>query len=84
MYEIERGRASDTAEGLKGGSCVIREHVADVYRQRRLGRADDVNEAVGREVLSFSDALRLGLDEKPPTQAPSSPRIDFCANGIRK
>jgi hypothetical protein len=40
MYEIERGRASDTAEGLTG--LVIRERVADAYRQCRLGHADDV------------------------------------------
>jgi hypothetical protein len=32
--------------------------VADAYRQCRLGHADDVDDADGREVLSFSDALR--------------------------
>ena len=43
-----------------------------MYRESRLGRADDINEADGRKILSFSDALRLGLSVGRPARAPSS------------
>jgi hypothetical protein len=35
-----------------------------------LGRADDVNDADGRKILSFSQAVRLLLDEDRPTLKP--------------
>jgi hypothetical protein len=36
------------------------------------GRADDANDADGSKILSFSDTLRLALDEERPTRTPSS------------
>src|SRR4029077_4189328 len=40
--------------------------------QRSLGRADDLNDADGRKILSFSDAVRVVLNEERPTLRPQS------------
>jgi integrase len=69
-HEVERGRSLGYRPGAKGGSWRIRERVGDLYRQRSLGRADDVNDADGRKILSFSQAVRLVLDEDRPTLKP--------------
>jgi len=51
---------------------IIRERVGSVYREGRLGRADDLNDADGRKILRFSDVVRLGLDEERLAGARSS------------
>ena len=71
-HEVERGRFLGYRPGTKGGSWRIRERVAGIYRQRSLGRADDVNDADGREILSFSDAVRRVVNEDRPTRTPRS------------
>ena len=58
-YEVERGRALGYYRGGKGGSWHVREFVDGAYLKRRLGRADDRNDADGDQILSFSDAVRL-------------------------
>jgi integrase len=70
-HEVERGRSIGYYRGQSGGSWWLREYVARMYRKRRLGRADDVNEADGVSVLSFKDAVRLALSDDRTTQ-PSS------------
>src|SRR5579863_5614483 len=60
-YEIERGRALGYYRGDTGGSWHVREYVDGAYLKRRLGRADDRNDADGDQILSFSDAVRLVL-----------------------
>ena len=67
-HDIERGRSIGYYRGLKGGSWWLREFVAGNYRSRRLGRADDVNEADGAMILSFTDAIRAALREDRPTR----------------
>ena len=71
-HEVERGRSLGYRPGSKGGTWRIRERAGDVYRQRSLGRADDFNPADGRTILSFSEAVRLVLDEERPTLQPQS------------
>lgn len=70
-YEVERGRSLGYRPGSKGGSWRIRERVGDSYRQRSLGRADDLNEADGKSILSFSEAVRKLLNEDRPTRKQS-------------
>ena len=44
----------------------MRERVGEVYRKSYLGRTDDLNEADGRKILSFSDAVRRILADETP------------------
>jgi len=44
----------------------MRERIAGVYQKNCLGRTDDVNQANGKDVLSFSDAVRQVLKEDRP------------------
>lgn len=62
-HDIERGRSIGYYRGHKGGSWRLREFIAGSYRSRRLGRADDVNDADGTTILSFTDAVRAALRE---------------------
>lgn len=67
-HEVERGRSIGYYRGRSGGSWWLREYIAGTYRKRRLGRADDVNDADGVSVLSFKDAVRLALSDDRSTQ----------------
>jgi integrase len=60
-YEVERGRAIGYYRGRKGGSWLLREYVDGAYQHRRLGHADDRNDADGDQILSFTDAVRVVL-----------------------
>jgi integrase len=50
----------------------MRERLGGAYRKSYLGRADDVNAADGRKILTFSDAVRLVLTEDRSTRAGTS------------
>jgi integrase len=69
-HDVERGRSVGYYRGTKGGAWLLREHVggSQRYVYRRLGRADDINEADGATVLSFTDAVRVALREDRPTR----------------
>jgi integrase len=67
-HDLERGRSLGYYRGVHGGSWRLREYVNGAYRKRQLGRADDVNDADGLQILSFRDAVRLALDEDRPTR----------------
>ena len=68
-HEVERGRSIGYHRDRRGGgSWWLREFIGGAYRKRRLGRADDVNEADGATILSFTDAVRAALREDRPTQ----------------
>lgn len=67
-HEIELGRAIGYYRGARGGTWVLREHIGGTHRWRRLGRADDVNEADGTTILSFADAVGIALREDRPTR----------------
>jgi integrase len=76
-HEIERGRSVGYYRGSAGGSWWLREYIGGAYRKRRLGRADDVNEADGTTILSFSDAVRAAFNEQRPTlEAPTSLTVE--------
>jgi integrase len=67
-HDIERGRSIGYRRGRKNGAWVLREYVGETYRFRRLGRADDLNDADGTTILSFTDAVRISLQEDRPTR----------------
>jgi integrase len=46
----------------------MREYIGATHRWRRLGRADDLNDADGTTILSFQDAVRAALREDRPTR----------------
>jgi integrase len=56
---IERGKSVGYRKSPDGGSWIARLYVGSGrYAEQRLGAADDVLDADGREVLSWSDAQR--------------------------
>jgi len=68
-HEVERGRSIGYHRDQRGGgSWWLRDYVGGAYRKQRLGRADDVNEADGATILSFTDAVRAALQENRPTR----------------
>ncbi len=76
-HDVERGRSIGYYRGGDGGSWWLREYIGGAYRKRRLGRADDTNEADGATVLSFTDAVRMALQEHRPTvQARTRLRVE--------
>jgi integrase len=80
-HEIERGRSIGYYRGPEGGSWWLREYIGGAYRKRRLGRADDTNEADGTLILSFTDAVRAALHEQRPTlEPPMRLRVEDALN----
>jgi integrase len=71
---VERGRSLGYYRGAKAGAWILREYggAHQRYLYRRLGRADDTNEADGATILSFADAVRVALREDRPTREPSA------------
>lgn len=64
-FVMERGRTLGYLKGVKGGSWLARfyDPLADPpRRQTRLGSADDVSDADGKMVLSFSQAKKAAED----------------------
>lgn len=66
-HDVERGRSIGYYRGRTGGVWLLREYIGGTHRWRRLGRADDVNEADGTTVFSFTDAVRAALRADRPT-----------------
>ena len=53
---IEKGRHIGYYKGLRTGSWLARTYDGRKYAERKLGAADDVRDANGADVLSFSEA----------------------------
>ena len=77
---IETGRHIGYYKGLRGGSWLARTYDDGRYSEKKLGLADDVRDANGTDVLSFSDAqaaARRWFDELGRAEhgAPAGPYL---------